>query len=462
MKYTIDALHKAYHEKQLSVNEVISGYIKRITKLNPVLNAYLTVDEENIQEQISSLPDCDTKRYPLWGVPISVKDNYCTKGMRTTASSNVLKNFIPPYDATVVRKLREAGAIMLGKTNMDAWAHGSSTETSDFGPTKNPHDITRMPGGSSGGAAASVAADLCVAALGSETAGSIRQPAAWCGVIGLKPTYGRVSRYGIIAMASSTDSPGPITKNVADADRILRVIAGHDPLDATSLPGTFAENQEKQKELTVGWSSTYLEGVSADMKYGFEKTLQALKQKGHRIQEIDLMSPQLSIAVYTVIQRAEVSSNLARYDGIRYGNPRTAFGSEAKKRIMLGTFVLSVGYFDAYYLKAQKVRTLIINDFKRAFNSVDVILAPTAPTSALKLGESAKHPFFGEIMDVLVEPSAIAGLPGISFPVGKDTNNLPLGMQLLAPWKEEQRLLQLTAELNPHVEQVEVKSEMTS
>jgi len=454
MKYTIDSLHQAYDEKQVSVSEVVSSYTKRIAQLNPTLNAYLTVDEEAIAEQVSKLPKYDKHRFPLWGVPISVKDNYCTKGMHTTAASNVLKDFVPQYDATVIRKLREAGAIILGKTNMDAWAHGSSTETSDFGPTKNPHDITRMPGGSSGGAAVSVAADLCVAAVGTETAGSIRQPASWCGVIGLKPTYGRVSRYGVIAMASSTDSPGPITKTVADARSILRVIAGHDPLDATSLPDRLADTSETKKTITIGWSSTYLDGVSPDVKHGFEKTLQALEQKGHHIQEISLMSPQLSIAVYTVIQRAEVSSNLARFDGIRYGNPRSLFGSEAKKRIMLGTFVLSVGYFDAYYLKAQKVRTLIINDFKRAFKTVDAILAPTAPTTALKLGESAKYPFFGEIMDVLVEPSSIAGLPGISFPIGKDDHNLPIGMQLLAPWKEEQRLLRLTAEFNPEVEQV--------
>ncbi|MCR4326173.1 MAG: Asp-tRNA(Asn)/Glu-tRNA(Gln) amidotransferase subunit GatA [Candidatus Roizmanbacteria bacterium] len=462
MKYTIDSLHQAYDQQEVSVSEVVTAYTKRIAQLNPTLNAYLTVDEEAIAEQVSKLPKYDKHRFPLWGVPISVKDNYCTKGMRTTASSNVLKNFVPQYDATVIRKLREAGAILLGKTNMDAWAHGSSTETSDFGPTKNPHDLTRMPGGSSGGAAASVAADLCVAAVGTETAGSIRQPASWCGVIGLKPTYGRVSRYGVIAMASSTDSPGPITKTVPDASRILRVIAGHDPLDATSLPDTLADTSETKKTVTIGWSSTYLEGVSPEVKRGFEKTLQALEQKGHRIQEIDLMSPQLSIAVYTVIQRAEVSSNLARFDGIRYGNPRSAFGSEAKKRIMLGTFVLSVGYFDAYYLKAQKVRTLIINDFKRAFKTVDAILAPTAPTTALKLGESAKYPFFGEIMDVLVEPSAIAGLPGISFPVGKDDHNLPIGMQLLAPWKEEGRLLQLTQALNPMVEQIDLKREMAA
>lgn len=443
---TIDSVLTLYKEKKASPKEVLTETRNKINKKNKELNIFLTLNE-NVEAEAAALPPFDPTKYPLWGVPVSVKDNYVTKDLRTTASSNVLKNYIPPYDATVVTKLKNAGALIVGKTNMDAWAHGSSTETSDFGPTRNPHDPTRMPGGSSGGAAASVAAEMVPLAIGSETAGSIRQPAGWCGVVGLKPTYGRVSRYGLIAMASSTDCPGPITSTVEDAAKTLSMLAGKDPYDATTIDAPLQLGTQITKKYRIGWSKTYLEGADSETADAFYKMLKTLEKLGHEITEIELMSPSYSIAVYTVVQRAEVSSNLARFDGIRYGNDRNAFGFEAKKRITLGTYVLSVGYFDAYYLKAQKVRTKIIEDFTAAYNKVDAIVAPVSPTPALPIGDSAKYPFFGEVMDVLVEPSSIAGLPGITIPVGYSNNKLPIGMQIMTPWREEGRMIALAAAL---------------
>jgi aspartyl-tRNA(Asn)/glutamyl-tRNA(Gln) amidotransferase subunit A len=333
---------------------------------------------------------------------------------------------------------------------MDAWAHGSSTETSDYGPTKNPWDITRSPGGSSGGSAAAVSAYLSPAAIGSETAGSIRQPAAWSGIIGLKPTYGRISRYGLIAMGSSLDCPGPMTIDVADAAYLLQILAGFDKYDATSsdkVVDNYLDFLSKKRSYTIGISEDYFSGVDEQVKKAVDHVIDIFTKNGHRIKKIKLIPPKYAISVYTIIQRAEVSSNLARYDGIRYGNPRSFFGEEAKRRIMLGTFVLSYGYYDAYYKKAQKVRTLIIEDFKRVFKEVEMIFAPTTPVTALKLGEFEKYPFFGEMMDVLNEPAAVAGLPAINFPVGLDKNNLPIGAQLMGRWFEEKEILNLTYQL---------------
>lgn len=417
-------------KKEISSKELFEYFIKRIKKYNPKLNAYLTVIGWS----------------KLEGIPIAVKDNFCTKGVRTTASSKVLDDFIPPYESTVTRRLKEAGIMLLGKTNMDAWAHGSSTETSDYGPTKNPWDLTRVAGGSSGGSAASVSSYLSSAAIGSETAGSIRGPAAWCGLVGLKPTYGRVSRYGVIAMGSSLDSPGPITLNVEDAALFLQIIAGHDPFDATSVKvkvPNYLESLEEKRKLTIGIPEEYFDGVQKEVK---EKTLQSiniLKSLGHKVKKIKLMHPKYVISVYTIIQRSEVSSNLSRYDGIRFANDRHSFAEEAKRRIMMGTYTLSYGYYDAYYKKALKVRTLIIEDFKKVFKDVDVIAGPTMPTTAFKLGEFKKYPFFGELMDVLTEPGAIAGLPAISIPIGLDNNELPIGMQMMGRWFEEENILNL-------------------
>jgi aspartyl-tRNA(Asn)/glutamyl-tRNA(Gln) amidotransferase subunit A len=383
---------------------------------------------------------------PMLGIPFSIKDNFLTEGIHTTASSKVLENFIPPYSATVVERLMSAGIVILGKTNMDAWAHGSSTETSDYGASLNPWDTNKLPGGSSGGAAASLAADECLAAIGSETAGSIRQPSAWCGTVGLKPTYGRVSRYGVVAMGSSLDSPGPITKNVEDAALILDVLAGNDPYDATTSLETvkeYTKNLKESRKMTIGISDAYFTGVDPESANAVEEAIKVLEKQGHGVKKIKLFDPKYAIDVYTILQRSEVSSNLARYDGIRYGNDRSYFGEEAKRRIMLGTYALSAGYYDAYYKKAQKVRTLIIQDFVSAFEKIDVIIGPTAPVTALKVGASKDNPMFGELMDVLVEPSSIAGLCGINMPVGFSKERMPIGMQIIGPQDGEKTILNL-------------------
>lgn len=432
--YSLLELKKLTDKKEIKISDVWEYFKKRIEKYNPLLNVFLTV-----------VPTINKERLPL-----AIKDNFCTRNIRTTASSKVLDNFIPPYESTVTQRLIDSGFSTIGKTNMDAWAHGSSTETSDYGPTKNPWDITRSPGGSSGGSAAAVSAYLAPAAIGSETAGSIRQPAAWSGVIGLKPTYGRVSRFGVIAMGSSLDCPGPFTINVSDAAYLLQIIAGKDEYDATSASikvDDYLGYLKLKKQYTIGIAQDYFEGIDEDVKSAVMRVIDILKKNGHRIKKIKLISPKYAISVYTIIQRAEVASNLSRYDGIRYGNSREYFGQEAKRRIMLGTFVLSYGYYDAFYKKAQKVRTLIIEDFKKAFKEVDMILAPTTPVTALKLGEFEKYPFFGEMMDVLNEPGAVAGLPAINFPVGLDKNNLPIGAQLMGRWFEEKEILNLSYQL---------------
>lgn len=421
-------LKKLVEAKDLSYNEIWDYFLGRIEKDNSKTNIFLTV--------------VPLKR----GLPIAIKDNFCTQGIRTTASSKILENFIPPYESTVTKKLRENNIYPIGKTNMDAWAHGSSTETSDFGPTKNPWDFSRSPGGSSGGSAAAVAAYLSPAAIGSETAGSIRQPASWTGMIGLKPTYGRVSRYGLIAMASSLDCPGPITLTVEDAAYLLQVIAGKDEFDATSLSAPIDDYLKKikdKKKFVIGIADEYFDGVNKEVLEAVYKMIKVIQSLGHQTEKIKLIPPKYAISVYTIIQRAEVSSNLSRYDGIRYGRNRDFFGSEAKRRIMLGTFALSYGYYEAYYKKAVKMRQLIIDDYKKVFQDVDLIIAPTTPITALKLGEFEKYPFFGEMMDVLNEPAAIAGLPAINLPVGIDSQNLPIGAQIIGPWLREVDILNL-------------------
>jgi aspartyl-tRNA(Asn)/glutamyl-tRNA(Gln) amidotransferase subunit A len=330
---------------------------------------------------------------------------------------------------------------------MDAWAHGSSTETSDFGPSKNPWDPSRSPGGSSGGSAASVAAYLAPISIGSETAGSIRQPASWCGIVGLKPTYGRVSRYGVIAMGSSLDSPGVLSRSVPDAALILSIISGKDEYDATSVDLKVSDYKNlihNPKKFKIGVPEEYLKGIDSNIHKGILKTIDIFRKMGHQIKKIKLMDPSYSVSVYTIIQRAEVSSNLSRYDGIRYGEDRTYFGREAKKRITLGAFTLSQGFIDEYYLKAQKIRTLIMQDFENAFKNVDLILTPTTPITAIKLGEFTKYPFFGELMDKLNEPSSISGLPGISFPIGLDSNKLPMSAQIIGRPFDEESILNLT------------------
>lgn len=440
----IDIL-KLIESKKISSIEVFNYFSNRSKKYNKLLNAYVTILGEGSQ------------------VPISFKDNFLTKNIKTTASSYVLEQFIAPYNSTVVDKLLKSKFSVLGKTNMDAWAHGSSTETSDFGPSKNPWDVKRSPGGSSGGAASAIASYLSPVAIGSETAGSIRQPASWSGVVGLKPTYGRVSRYGVVAMGSSLDSPGVLALSVEDCAYILSIIAGKDKYDATTssekVPN-YLDLIKTNKKFNIGISEEYLKDIAPEVKTYFFKTIEIFKKLGHNVKKIKLLDPSKSIAVYTIIQRAEVSSNLSRYDGLRYGNDRSFFAEEAKKRIILGTFTLSQGYIDQYYKKAQQIRTLIMSDFNQAFNDVDLILAPTTPTTAFKLGEFEKYPFFGELMDKLNEPSSISGLPGISIPIGLDKNKLPIGMQIIGKKFDESEILNLAYQFEKETDYFNITKEL--
>jgi aspartyl-tRNA(Asn)/glutamyl-tRNA(Gln) amidotransferase subunit A len=395
-------------------------------------------------------------------MPVSIKDNICTEGVPTTCASRMLQHFVPPYDATVIAKMREQDYILMGKTNLDEFAMGSSTEHSAFGPSRNPWNLQYVPGGSSGGAAAAVAGDECVAALGSDTGGSIRQPAAFCGVVGLKPTYGRVSRYGLVAFASSLDQIGPITKDVPDAALLLGAIAGHDPMDSTSadLPVpdySRALRKKDLKKLRVGVPVEYFaEGLDPEVEQAVRAAIEELKTLGGTIKEIHLRRTDAAVAVYYVIATAEASSNLARYDGVKFGlraketkdlldlymkTRQEGFGPEVKRRIMLGTYALSSGYYDAYYGKAQAVRTLICEDFRDAFNDVDLIVTPVTPTAAFKLGEKSEDPLQMYLSDIYTISVNLAGLPAISVPCGLTKAGLPIGLQLIGRAFEEETLL---------------------
>jgi aspartyl-tRNA(Asn)/glutamyl-tRNA(Gln) amidotransferase subunit A len=430
-KLTLQQALAGLRSKKFSSAELVHSCLDQIKLYDNIIHAFLHINEKALDQAKKA----DLSK-PLGGIPIAIKDNFLTVGLPTTASSKVIEGYLPQYESTVTKKLIAAGAIIIGKTNMDAWAHGSSTETSQFGPTLNPWNTDHLPGGSSGGSAAAVAADMCIAAIGSETAGSIRQPAAWCGVTGFKPTYGRVSRYGVIAMASSTDSPGPITKTAEDSAYIAQIIAGHDPYDATTSPSQVPNLQPTAiniKKLRIGLPKQYLlSAMRPEVKKIITDAAHDFEKMGATVEEISLIDPKYSIGVYTIVQRSEVSSNLARFDGIRFGQSRKEFGEEAKRRIMLGTYALSSGYYDQYYTKAQKVRTLIINDFATAFKKVDLIIGPTSPGPALKVGASKNQPMFGEMEDVLVEPSSIAGLTGINVPAGF-VDGLPIGLQIIGP-----------------------------
>ncbi len=443
-KLTLKEAREALKTKKITSVDLVQSCLNRIESVDKKLNCFVTTTGKKALE-LAKTADISL---PLGGIPIAVKDNYLTTGIRTTASSKVLDNYIAQYDATSIEKLKKAGAIIIGKTNMDAWAHGSSTETSDYGPSLNPWNPEHLPGGSSGGSAAAIAADEAIVSIGSETAGSIRQPASWCGVVGFKPTYGRVSRYGVIAMKSSTDSPGPICKTVDDAADLLEIMSGSDPHDATSIdeePWKKPEPRQNLKGLKIGLPSCYFPSqTQPEVKASILAAVETLKKIGAEVIELtDVLDPKYSIAVYTILQRSEVSSNLARFDGVRYGHDRSFFGSEAKRRIMLGTYSLSAGYYDAYYLKAQKVRTLICRDFDHQFEKVDAIIGPVSPTTALKLGASEGQSMFGELQDMLVEPSSIAGLPGISIPCGFDKIGLPVGLQIIAPQRREDLVYQI-------------------
>jgi aspartyl-tRNA(Asn)/glutamyl-tRNA(Gln) amidotransferase subunit A len=400
---------------------------------------------------------------PLAGVPVALKDNLCTRGIPTTCSSRILEGWLPPYDATVVTRLAAAGALMIGKTNMDEFAMGSSTESSAFGATRNPHDTSRVPGGSSGGSAAAVAAGFAPLALGSDTGGSIRQPAALCGVVGMKPTYGTVSRYGLVAFASSLDQIGPFATSVADAALLFDVIGGHDPLDSTSLnrptPRVLSVLDDGVDGLTVGMLTEFLDGAAPDVVARVHQAAEALAAAGARIEEVSVPEVNLGLSAYYLIAPGEASSNLARYDGVRYGvrvdaedtvamNTATrsqGFGAEVKRRIMLGTYVLSAGYLDAYYNQALRVRTRIIEGFANAYARCDVLLGPTAPTTAFALGAKVDDPLTMYLSDVCTIPSNLAGHPAISVPFGSGDDGLPIGVQLLGPALSEGMLLQVAA-----------------
>ncbi len=450
---TIKKALNGLRKKEFSSEELVKECLEEIKK-NKELNAFITVCEKEALEQakradklFSNSAIEQLNNYPLLGIPIALKDIFLTKGIKTTAGSKVLSDYIPQYDSTVVKKLKDAGAVIIGKTNCDAWAHGSSGENSDFGPTKNSWNIKYVPGGSSSGSAVSVASNMCLAATGTDTGGSIRLPASFCDVVGLKPTYGRVSRYGIVAMASSLDSIGHFTKTVEDSAILLNVTAGKDEFDATT-PGVDARNYTKNlsigvKGIKIGVPKEYfIGGLDKRIKESIEKILKLYGNNGAEIINISLPHTEYAIACYYVIQPSEVSSNLARYDGIRFGNDRSHFGDEAKRRIMLGTFTLSAGYYDAYYKKAMRVRTLIKKDFEDAFKKVDAIIAPVSPTLPWKIGEKINDPLLMYLSDVLTVPANLAGIPGLSIPIGF-VDGLPVGMQILGPHFSEELLFQL-------------------
>lgn len=438
-KLTITEALEGLQSKKFSAIELTTACLDKIEQANEKLNAFITISKDEALQQAEQADEKikNDQAAPLLGIPIALKDIFSTKGIQTTAASNVLKGYIPPYDATVVKKLKDAGAVLVGKTNLDAWAHGSSGENSDFGPAKNPYNTEYVPGGSSSGSAVAVAADMCIAATGTDTGGSIRLPASFTNTVGLKPTYGRVSRNGIIAMASSLDSIGHFTKTVEDSARFLQITAGHDTMDATTpqkeIPN-YLENLKKGiNGLKIGKPKEYLvEGLSSEVMQNYEESLKILEKLGAEIVEVSLPHTKYGIAVYYIVQPAEVSSNLARYDGIRYGHERSTFGAEAKRRIMLGTYTLSAGYYDAYYKKAMKVRTLICRDFEDAYKSVDTIVAPVSPTPPWKIGEKENDPLKMYLSDVLTVTGNLAGIPGLTVPSGF-INGLPTGIQFLGP-----------------------------
>jgi aspartyl-tRNA(Asn)/glutamyl-tRNA(Gln) amidotransferase subunit A len=463
---TIEATRAAIAAKQFTAASLVEQFYGKIKAEDPEIHAYLTLCEDRASRRAKSIDDLVSKGSalpPLAGVPVGIKDVMITKGIRTTAGSKILENFIPPYNCTAVTRLEAAGAIVLGKMNCDEFAMGSSNENSAYGPVRNPRDKSRVPGGSSGGSAAAVAAGTAVATLGSDTGGSIRQPASFCGVVGLMPTYGRVSRYGLIAFASSLDHIGPLTKTVKDAAILLQVIAGRDSLDSTSadvpVPNYEADLAKPVSGLRIGVPKEYFgEGLDSEVGAAVEAGIAKLRSAGCEIVPISLPHTKYAIPTYYVIATAEASANLARFDGVRYGyrakNARTltemyrksrdaAFGAEVKRRIMLGTYALSSGYYDAYYLKAQRVRTLLTRDFEGAFQKVDAIVTPTAPTPAFKLGEKSDDPLSMYLADIYTVTADLAGIPGISVPCGRTRSGLPIGLQVLGRHFDESTVLRV-------------------
>ncbi len=440
--------------KRISCSELTKTCLERIKKIENKINAFITVDEEGAlrgakehDRLISEKGGEAFQEKPLLGIPIGVKDIFSTKDLKTTAGAKIIEDYLPPYDATVVARLRRAGATIVGKTNLDAWAHGSSGENSQFGPTRNPYSLDRVAGGSSSGSAAALASSECLMTTGTDTGGSIRLPASFCNVVGIKPTYGKVSRYGIIAMASSFDSIGHFTKSVYDNALVLSITAGCDKYDATTVSyevPNYTKNLNKGvKGMTIGIPKEYfIEGIDKEVENATQEAIKKLANMGAKIKNISLPHTSYAMACYYILVSSEVSSNLARFDGIRYGRERAIFGDEAKRRIMLGTYTLSSGYYDAYYLKAAKVRTLIKQDFEKAFKEVDVIIAPTSPTVAFKIGEKTSDPLKMYLSDILTCPVNIAGVPSLNVPAGF-VDGLPTGIQIIGPQFSEELLYQV-------------------
>jgi len=449
---TIKETQEGLLKKDFGAVDLVDEYLARIEK-HKDLNAFITVTSENAYKQAKHFDDSNDrsgkdflKDNPLAGVVVAHKDLFLTKGVRTTAGSKALDSYVPAYSATVVRKLEDAGCIMLGKTNCDAWAHGSSGENSDFGPTKNPWNKDYVPGGSSSGSAVAVAKQMTLIATGTDTGGSVRLPANFCGVVGLKPTYGAVSRYGIVAMASSLDSVGHFGNSVEDVEKVFAVTRGEDGYDATVKTVTSDQYPvtSGKRKLRIGIPKEYfVEGLDREVEKAVLEATEVFKKKGAELVDVSLPHTKYANSVYYIIQPAEVSSNLGRYDGIRYGNDRASFGDEAKRRIMLGSYVLSAGYYDAYYLKAMKVRSKIIEDFDNAFKKVDAIIAPVSPTPPFKLGEKTSDPLKMYLADIYTVAANLAGIPGLAIPSGFTKNNLPLGFQLLGPRFSENTLFEL-------------------
>ncbi|MCD6489216.1 MAG: Asp-tRNA(Asn)/Glu-tRNA(Gln) amidotransferase subunit GatA [Thermodesulfobacterium sp.] len=459
-------------EKKVSSKELVEETLKQIKKVDPQIKAYIYVDEEGA---IKSAEEADRliqkgEKKKLLGIPISIKDNICIKGLPTTCASKILQNFVAPYNATVIERLKAEGAVFIGKTNLDEFAMGSSTENSAFFPTRNPWDLEKVPGGSSGGSAAAVASRMGLGSLGSDTGGSIRQPAAFCGVVGMKPTYGFVSRFGLVAFASSLDQIGPFATTVEDTALLLQVIAGHDPKDSTSAPVEVPDFLESIKanektSFTIGLPKEYFESeIDPEMNKIILEIIEKLKKK-HKIKELSLPHTEYAVATYYIIAPAEAFSNLARYDGVKYGfraessnliemykkSRALGFGKEVKRRIMLGAYALSAGYYDAFYLKASKVRTLILHDFLEAFKEVDLILTPVTPTPPFKIGEKISDPLQMYLSDIFTIPVNLAGLPGISVPVGLTSDNLPVAVQVIGPHFRDELVLSLAYQIEKEV-----------
>jgi aspartyl-tRNA(Asn)/glutamyl-tRNA(Gln) amidotransferase subunit A len=463
---TIGKAHELLNNRDISSMELTKALLDRIDSLEDKIGAYITITDNDAMVMAERADNMisDGKASLLTGIPLAIKDLICTSGIRTTCASKILEHFVPPYDAFVIQNLKEQGAVIIGKANMDEFAMGSSTEHSRFKITHNPWDLNHIPGGSSGGSAAAVAADMCIGALGSDTGGSIRQPASHCGVVGLKPTYGRVSRYGLVAFASSFDQIGPITKNVEDCAVIMNAISGYDKHDSTSVPKDIPDYTEFLKKglsgMKVGIPIDYVntEGVDPDVLKCFEAAVSIIKDLGAVTIEISLPHSKYSVAAYYIITPSEASSNLARYDGVKYGfrdNEKAnlmemyrstrlkGFGSEVQRRIILGTYALSAGYYDAYYKKASQVRTLIAEDFTKAFELCDVIISPVAPTPAFKIGEKSDDPLTMYLSDIFTLSANLAGIPGMSVPCGFSSQGLPIGLQLLGNHFGEGKLLQV-------------------